>query len=467
MFAGFASIVLLFRRARDLRREIGRREASEEHATRLARHDPLTGLPNRRVLAEDLDTAIAAVRDCSAECAVFLIDLDLFKPINDVHGHVAGDAVLIEVAARIRAIVGNSGTVARMGGDEFACVISYETGCDLPARLAAQILRGLNEAILVEGVRMQIGSTIGIARAPHDGVTAIELLHGADLAMYKGKREGRGVYHFFDEEMDIQLRQRAALEDDLRLAVSAGEIIPHFQPVMNLQDNRILGFEALARWSHPTKGPIPPDIFIPIAEDLGIIDTITYAMLRASCAAARDWPASLSLSVNVSPLQLKDPWLASRLLAILTEAGIAPGRLIVEVTENAVIDDMIKAQEIFSSLQNAGVRLALDDFGKGYSSLYHLRQLRFDQLKIDRSFVHSMESPESATIVGAVAGLGKSLGMPVTAEGVETMAEADALRALGCEHAQGFLFGKPLNAADTLAFLNESSRGRVARIRSA
>jgi len=236
---------------------------------------------------------------------------------------------------------------------------------------------------------------------------------------------------------------------------------------MNLQDNRILGFEALARWSHPTKGPIPPDIFIPIAEDLGIIDTITYAMLRASCAAARDWPASLSLSVNVSPLQLKDPWLASRLLAILTEAGIAPGRLIVEVTENAVIDDMIKAQEIFSSLQNAGVRLALDDFGKGYSSLYHLRQLRFDQLKIDRSFVHSMESPESATIVGAVAGLGKSLGMPVTAEGVETMAEADALRALGCEHAQGFLFGKPLNAADTLAFLNESSRGRVARIRSA
>lgn len=467
LVGGLASFILLFRRARDLRWEMGRREASEELATRLARHDPLTGLPNRRVLAEDLGKAITSVQGSSAECAVFLIDLDLFKPVNDVHGHVAGDAVLVEVAARIAAVVGTAGTVARMGGDEFACVISYEAGSDLPARMAAQMLRGLSEPIFVEAGRMQIGSTIGIARAPHDGLTASDLLHGADLAMYTGKREGRGVYHFYHEEMDVQLRERTALEDDLRLAVSAGEIIPHFQPVMDLADGRILGFEALARWTHPTKGLIPPDTFIPIAEDLGIIDEITYAMLRASCAAAREWPAGLSLSVNVSPLQLRDPWLASRLLAILTEAGIAPGRLIVEVTENAVIDDMMKAQEIFSSLQSAGVRLALDDFGKGYSSLYHLRQLRFDQLKIDRSFIHSMMSPESAKIVSAVTGLGKSLGMPVTAEGVETEAEADALRALGCEHAQGFLFGKPLNAADTIAFLNESSRCRVSRLRSA
>lgn len=467
MFGGLASFFLLFRRARDLRLEIGRREASEEQANNLARHDPLTGLPNRRVLGEDLDAAIASLQDCAAGCAVFLIDLDLFKPVNDVHGHVAGDAVLIEVASRITAAVGPAGTVARMGGDEFACVVSYQAGSDLPARLAGQILRSLNEPILVEGVKMQIGSTIGIARAPQDGMTAGELLHGADLAMYKGKRAGRGVYHFFDEEMDMRLRERAALESDLRRAVSAGEIIPHFQPVVDLANDTVLGFEALARWTHPTKGTIPPDTFIPIAEDIGIIDEITYAMLRASCAAARDWPASLSLSVNVSPLQLKDPWLASRLLAILTEAGVAPGRLIVEVTENAVIDDMIKAQEVFASLQNAGVRLALDDFGKGYSSLYHLRRLRFDELKIDRSFIHSMESPESAKIVGAMAGLGKSLGMPVTAEGVETSKEADALRALGCEHAQGFLFGKPLNAADTMAFLNESSSGRVARLRSA
>jgi diguanylate cyclase (GGDEF)-like protein len=467
LFGGIASFVLLFRRAGDLRSEITRREASEERATKLARHDPLTGLPNRRVLAEDLSAAIASVQECAAECAVFLIDLDLFKPVNDVHGHVAGDAVLIEVAGRITAAVGTAGTVARMGGDEFACVVTYQAGADLPARLAGQILRRLHDPILIGGVRIGIGATIGIARAPQDGVSAGELLHGADLAMYKGKREGRGVYHFFDEEMDVQLRVRAQLEADLRLAVSAGEIIPHFQPVIDLMKGGLLGFEALARWTHPTKGPIPPDIFIPIAEDLGIIDEITYAMLRASCAAARDWPASLSLSVNVSPLQLKDPWLASRLLAILVEAGLAPGRLIVEVTENAVIDDMLKAQEIFSSLQNAGVRIALDDFGKGYSSLYHLRQLRFDQLKIDRSFIHSMGLAESAKIVSAVAGLGKSLGMPVTAEGVETLEEADALRAIGCEHAQGFLFGAPLSAADTIAFLNAPGRERDAARRSA
>jgi diguanylate cyclase (GGDEF)-like protein len=467
MFGGIASFILLFRRARDLRLEIGRREASEIAATRLARHDPLTGLPNRRVLAEELENAILSVQDCASECAVFLVDLDHFKPVNDVHGHVAGDAVLIEVAARLTAIVGDAGTVARMGGDEFACVVFCETDSDIPARMAGQILRALQEPMLLQGVRVQLSATIGIARAPHDGQTASSLLHGADLAMYKGKREGRGVYHFFDEEMDVQLRARATLEEDLRLAVGAGEIKPHFQPVMDLSDESILGFEALARWTHPTKGLIPPDTFIPVAEDLGIIDEITYAMLRASCAAASSWPANLWLSVNISPLQLKDPWLAARLLAILTETGFAPGRLIVEVTENAVIDDMLKAREIFSSLQSAGVRIALDDFGKGYSSLYHLRQLRFDQLKIDGSFVHTMSSPESVKIVSAVAGLGKSLGMPVTAEGVETDDEADALRSLGCEHGQGFLFGRPLDAAGTMALLKRVARGDVVQRRSA
>ncbi len=467
MWGGLASFILLFRRARDLRFEIQRREASEHAATKLARHDPLTGLPNRRVLAEELELAIVSVRECASECAVFLIDLDHFKPVNDVHGHVAGDAVLIEVAARLTAIVGEAGTVARMGGDEFACVIFCELGSALPARMAGQILRSLKEPMLLQGGRAQLGATIGIARAPHDGLTASSLLHGADLAMDKGKREGRGIYHFFDEAMDIQLRARAALEEDLRLAVSAGEITPHFQPVIDLATGSILGFEALARWTHPSRGQIPPDVFIPVAEDLGIIDEVTYAMLRASCAAASRWPAYLWLSVNISPLQLRDPWLAARLLAILTETGFAPGRLIIEVTENAAIDDMLKAREIFSSLQNAGVRIALDDFGKGYSSLYHLRQLRFDQLKIDGSFVHSMSSPESVKIVSAVAGLGKSLGMPVTAEGVETSAEADALRTLGCEHGQGFLFGKPLDAAATMTLLNRVGRDRIAHLRSA
>lgn len=257
-----------------------------------------------------------------------------------------------------------------------------------------------------------------------------------------------------EERMDATVPAGAMLETDLRAAVSSGAIIPHFQPIIELGEGRIIGFEALARWAHPTRGMMQPDAFIPIAEDLGIIHEITNAMLRASSAAARDWPPELWVSVNISPSQLKEPWLALRLLAILAETGLKPGRLIIEVTENAMIDDLACARQTFLSLQNAGVRIALDDFGKGYSSLYHLRQLRFDHLKIDGSFVQSMDCVESFEIVAAVAGLGKSLGMAVTAEGVQTAAEADAVRGIGCDLAQGFLFGKPLSAAGTLALLN-------------
>ena len=467
VFFGLASIIPLCRRERVLRREINRREATEDLATKLARHDPLTGAANRRVLVEALETVIARKADADQESAVFVIDLDLFKQINDIHGHIVGDAVLIEVAARLTAVVGSIGIVARMGGDEFACVISYRAGSEVLSRLASQMLKSLSEPIVVEGIQLKIGATIGIAMAPGLGTTGSMLLHGADLAMYEGKRGGRGVCRFFDEEMELRLRDRSELAQDLRLAVGAGEIIPHFQPIVDLASGDLVGFEALARWVHPSRGLISPDTFIPIAEDIGVIDAITYAMLRAACIAARDWPPSLSVSVNVSPLQLKDPWLASRLLAILTETGFAPGRLIIEVTENALIEDMPLTQAIFASLQDSGVRIALDDFGKGYSSLYHLRELRFDQLKIDRSFVHSLGCSESAKIVAAITGLGKSLGMPVTAEGVETSEEAGALRALGCETAQGFLFGKAVGAEETIVLLNQIAARKFRHLRRA
>jgi diguanylate cyclase (GGDEF)-like protein len=467
LFSGIAAFLLLVFRARELRAEVYRRQRAEEQATRLARHDPLTGLPNRRVLIEELEIALASLREGASECAVLLIDLDLFKPVNDVHGHAVGDAVLIEVANRLTNVIGTRGTVSRMGGDEFACIIPFTAGSDLPTRTAGNLIRSLAEPIFVDATRVQIGSTIGITRAPHDGTTPTDLLHGADLAMYEGKRNGRGVYRFFDTDLDLILRERAALEADLRAAVEAGDIVPYFQPVVDLRDDRIIAFEALARWLHPTRGMVPPDTFIPIAEDLGIIDKLSYAMLRKACEAASHWPPSLQISINIAPVQLKDPWLASRLLSILTETGFAPSRLIVEVTENSAIEDMIKAKEVFESLQNAGVRISLDDFGKGYSSLYHLRQLRFNELKIDGSFIHTMNSEESAKIVGAVAGLGKSLGMPVTAEGVETLEEADALRVLGCEHAQGFLFGKALSAADTTILLASNEAGRRSKVRSA
>jgi diguanylate cyclase (GGDEF)-like protein len=458
MVGSIGSFVLLFRRAGQLRAEVNRRELSEDLAMNLARHDPLTGLANRRVFEDDLQAALAGIEASSNECAVFLIDLDRFKPINDLHGHNTGDAVLVELAQRLSGVVSDKGTVARMGGDEFACIVPCQRGSDLPASLAGQIVRSLSVPVQVGKLQLGTGASVGISLAPRDGLSASELLHGADLAMYEGKRYQRGSYRFFDAEMDYNLRERTSLEIDLRKAVHSGEIVPHFQPVINLSAGGIIGFEALARWPHATRGMMPPDTFIPVAEELGIIDQITYAMLRSACTAAREWPPSIWLAVNVSPHQLKDPWLASRLLSILVETGFPAGRLVIEVTENAVIDDMIKAQNVFSSLQNAGVRVALDDFGRGYSSLYHLSELKFDQLKIDKSFIHSMDSEQSKKIVKAVAGLGKAMGMPVTAEGVETQAEADALRCLGCEHAQGFLYGKALSAAETLTLLRGDAR---------
>lgn len=451
--AALGSVILLFRRSHEMKLEIGRREEAERRAHELARHDPLTGLPNRRRFNEELNAALEEVAAKGRECAVFLIDLDQFKSVNDVHGHAVGDALLVEVAARIRGACDAETTLARLGGDEFACVLTYPAGEDVPIRAAGLIVRALQAPFQVNGIRLDANATIGVSRCPVDATKATELLRAADIAMYEGKRAGRGVYRVFHAEMDARLRERALLETDLRAALESGEIKAYFQPIIALGDEHIIGFEALARWEHPTRGLIGPDTFIPIAEDLGIIDKLSYRILRESCIAARDWPPYASLSINISPLQLKDSWLSARLLAILAETGFQPGRLIVEVTENAIIDDMALAAEVFTSLQNAGVRIALDDFGKGYSSLYHLRQLRFDHLKIDSSFVLSMDSAESEKIVRAIAGLGKSLGMPVTAEGVETASSARMLRGFGCEQAQGYLFGAAIDAAGTRALL--------------
>jgi diguanylate cyclase (GGDEF)-like protein len=467
-YGGFAAFIIAFRRAADLRREITKREEAERHANQLARHDSLTGLPNRRLLSDELNGAIEQVHNAASECAVFVIDLDQFKPVNDLHGHEVGDAVLVEVAKRLKNICDDGATIARLGGDEFVCVLCYPAGADVPARTAGQIIQALSAPFLHGDTRVDIGATVGIARCPQDATNADGLLRAADVAMYEAKRAGRGQYHFFHAEMDVRLRERAVIEADLRAAIENGEIEAHFQPVISLAESRITGFEALARWNHPTRGLLPPDLFIPIAEDMGLIGELSYDILRDGCIAARDWPPYATLSINISPFQLKDPWLSARLLSTLTEYGFPPSRLIVEVTENAIIEDISLVADVFSSLQNAGIRIALDDFGKGYSSLNHLRQLRFDHLKIDSSFVLSMEASESRKIVSAIAGLGKALGMPVTAEGVETEASADALRSLGCEQAQGYLFGEPITAAEAARlFVSDETAPRPAKRRSA
>lgn len=432
-----------------MRREIDRREEAEELANTLARHDPLTGLPNRRQFNEELASMLVGIKNSALECAVFLIDLDRFKSVNDIHGHAVGDELLIEVAARLKAICRVDASVARLGGDEFVCILRYRAGSEAPSRLAGKIVSTLGEPFNIGGVQLEAKATVGIARCPIDATAPTDLLRAADVAMYEGKASGKGVYRFFHAEMDARLRERTELENDLREAIEHGQIRPYFQPIVTLDGNSISGLEALARWDHPTRGMIMPDVFIPVAEDLGIIDLLTYRMLREACLASRNWPPHIALSVNISPMQLKDPWLSSRILAILAETGFPPGRLIVEVTEKAIIDDMSAAAEVFASLKKASIRIALDDFGMGYSSLHHLRQLRFDHLKIDSSFVLSMESAESEKIVRAITGLGRSLGMTVTAEGVETSMSMDALRDCGCEQAQGYLLGAPIDAAAT------------------
>jgi predicted signal transduction protein with EAL and GGDEF domain len=338
----------------------------------------------------------------------------------------------------------------------WSCSTKFVT--DALTRTASQIIRALSAPYEVAGRKLNLGATVGIARAPADGTASDDLLRAADVAMYDGKRSGKGTHWFFHAEMDERLRARATLETELRVAIAAGDVSPYFQPVISLADRRIIGFEALARWHHPTRGTIPPDEFIPIAEDLGLISELSHLILRQGCIASRDWHSDTSLSVNISPIQLKGSSLTQQLLAILEETGFSPQRLIIEVTENAIIEDIKGAASVFASLQKAGVRVALDDFGKGYSSLSHLRELKFNHLKIDSSFLRSMDTLESRKIVSAVTGLGNALGLPVTAEGVETEEVADALRALGCEHAQGYLFGRPVPAAEAARMLaNENN----------
>ena len=421
----------------------------QAEVTRLALHDPLTGLANRRYLHMQLDSAIArALRD-KVRFAVLVIDLDGFKPINDRHGHAAGDEVLMEVSRRLNAQVRKGEIVARLGGDEFVVVLSADATGDAPIRAAHRLIACLSEAIMLPQGEVRVSASVGVAFYPDDGAQTDDLIRKADVALYRAKNVARGDVRFFQQAMDEDVREREALELDLRLAIAGGDIVPFFQPLIDLGSGELTGFEVLARWPHATRGLIPPATFVPIAEDTGQIDALTVSVMRAALKAARDWAPNLSIAINIAPQQLKSESLIERLLAVLQETGFPAERFEIEITENALIGDLDQARRVVLGLKSHGIRVALDDFGTGYSSLSHLSELPFDKLKIDRSFIHTMHGrPESATIVNAIIGLGRSLNMPTTAEGIESVADAELLARLGCNVGQGFLYSRPVPAHD-------------------
>jgi diguanylate cyclase (GGDEF)-like protein len=428
-------------RTQDLVAEISEREAAEARAQTLARHDPLTGLANRRHFLEELDRRLTLVGEDESAFALLFVDLDRFKPINDVHGHAIGDQLLQVIATRLSNCLRDDSFAARLGGDEFAVLLEDPNGREGVSAAARRVLHELSAPILVNGLKLTVGASIGIALCPEDGSTAAELLQRGDAAMLRAK-EDRGAYKFFDSSIDEELKSKAALETELRLAIPSGDIVPYFQPVLCLETGALAGYEVLARWPHRERGMISPTHFIPVAEEAGLVDAMFWTLLAQACRKALDAPGDFMLAVNISPSQVRDQWFPEKVLRTLRETGFPAQRLEIEVTESAMIGDIQRAKSSLMSLKNQGVKVALDDFGTGYSSLFLLRALPIDKLKIDRSFVATLTADrENATIVGALVGLGKALGLQVTAEGVEDEATADALRAMGCQFAQGYLFG--------------------------
>jgi diguanylate cyclase (GGDEF)-like protein len=435
----------------DLRKEARRRGQAEAAALALAFRDPLTGLGNRR----RLEQALSAIRPGDRR-AVMMIDLDDFKPVNDIFGHAAGDAVLKDAANRLKTVCGPSTLVCRFGGDEFAVLSAALQSADDAELLARRISAGFEKPFIVGSAESAIGVSLGVALFEAGEMTAEDVVRKADLALYRAKEDRNCDFRVFEQHMDDELRRRKTMERKLRKAIEHGEVRPHFQPLVNLRSSELIGFEALARWTDAELGAVPPSEFIGLAEDSGLITSLSDHLLRLSCREAVRWPPHLKLSFNLSPKQLKDRLVGLRILAVLGETGLAPHRLEIEVTEGSLVEDKELARDLLNGLRAAGVRIAIDDFGTGYSSLYHLREFRFDNLKIDRSFVNTMQQGgENAVIIDAILALSRGLGLTATAEGIEREEQMSKLVSSGCEQGQGYLFGRAMPGADVLAMIEE------------
>jgi len=451
--------LLLFgwRRYEDLNREIRERTEAEQRARYLADTDPLTGFLNRRALLAMGQRLIAEAIADTRNVALFLLDLDHFKTVNDIHGHAAGDRVLQVAAERISAVLPPNATKARLGGDEFVAMLPFDPAAraNIDA-LAAALVTALEDMITHDAQQIRVGASLGISLATDASMTMETMVRQADIAMYHGKDKGRNRHIWFEQGMEMAVQVRNQIETGIRDGMPRGEFLPYFEPQVDIATGRLVGFEMLMRWESPEYGLIPPERFIPVAEESGLIGELSLQVIKQAMEIAKGWDPSIVLAVNISPQQLKDPWFSQKLTKLLVETGFPANQLEVEITESSLFENLPLVRSIVTSLKNQGVSLSLDDFGTGYSSLSHLRALPFDKIKIDRSFIAAMRgSADAQAIVVAIVRLGESLAMPITAEGVEDEATAIELTRLGCSKGQGWFYGRAASIDDTARLLAE------------
>lgn len=455
-----ALVIFGWRRYRELTSEVAERRRAEEQARTMAETDALTGCLNRRSIGPAIDRLIAQAGLHGNAVAIIMLDLDKFKQVNDVNSHAAGDALLIESAQRLGATLPEGALLARIGGDEFACALPYPIGRrDFVDGIVERLIQAVGKPVLFRGMNIETTISAGIAsREPASADNAQIALHHADIAMYHAKKRGRNRHSWFEPAMESELKFRSELESGIRRGIAGDEFVPYYQKQVDLETGVLTGFEMLARWKSPTLGTVNPEIFVPVAEEIGLIGAVSEQVIRKALIDARNWDPKLTLSVNISPVQMRDPWFAQKILKLLVEANFPANRLEIEVTESCLHENIGLVRTMITSLQNQGVKVSLDDFGTGYSSLSQLRTLPFDRIKIDRSFVTTInESSESATIIRSIIALCEGLGLPVTAEGIESKEVLDRMREFGKFKGQGYLYGYPETAEATeteLAQLN-------------
>lgn len=442
--------------------DITERKRAEARVAYMAHHDALTALPNRLLLRLRMEEMLGRIGRNGGGVAALCVDLDGFKSVNDALGHSFGDLLLQTVARRLQGLARENDCVARLGGDEFAILQADVTSPEQVSAFAQRLLAVISEPYDLNGHQITVGGSVGIALAPGDATSADRLLKSADMALYRAKADGRGTFRFFEPDMDARVQARHRVEVDLRAALQAGGLELHYQPLVDLRSGEVTAFEALIRWPHPQRGMIPPMEFIPVAEETGLIAPLGAFVLRQACADAAHWPRNVKVAVNLSPLQFRHGNLLVQVMDALTQSGLSPQRLELEITETLLLEKSEHILATLHALRALGVRISMDDFGTGYSSLSYLRSFPFDKIKIDRSFVHDLEANmDSQAIVRAIVSLGTSLGITITAEGVETESDLAALQAEGCNEGQGFLFSKARPAKEIFQFLT-TKRVKVA-----